>query len=107
MRSLLENEMPLVTYLLELANLSVELETIRVVPMEDGGMGSLSIAPVGRSFGSAAAECHFRDTDGTLVSAALNLDLSGEPLEVDVWRVDFGPLAAWPRRADLRAGPPN
>lgn len=75
--------------------------------MEDDGMGSLAIAPLGRSFGSAIAECHFLDSGAALVSAVLNADGAGDPLEIDLWRVDFEPLVSWPGRAELRAGPLN
>jgi hypothetical protein len=107
MRALLDRERPLVGYLLELAGLPVDLDTLRVAPMKDGGMGSLAIAPLGRSFGSAVAECHFQDSGAALVSAVLNVDGAGDPLEIDVWRVDFEPLVSWPSRTELRAGPPN
>ena len=63
-------------------------------------MGSLAFAPLDadRRFGSAPAECHFRDSDGVIVSAALNLDQEGLD-EVEVWKVDFSPLRKWPARA--------
>ena len=78
-----------------------------VQPMSDGGMGSLAFAPLGtgRRFGSSAAECHFRDSDEVLVSAALYLDEAGAPFELDIWKVDFAPLHRWPAREDLVAGP--
>lgn len=105
-RSLLDHERPLVAYLFELAGLPVDLDALQVAPMDDGGMGSLEFVPLSRRFGSAAAECHFRDADGALVSAVLNLDPEGLPFEVDVWRFDYAPLVAWPDRADLHAGAP-
>ena len=107
MRALLEHERPLVSFLFELAGLPIELDVLRVTPMQDGGMGSLAIAPLGRTFGSAVAECHFRDLDAALVSVALNVDVAGVPMEIDIGRVDFNPLAHWPGRTELRAGPPN
>jgi hypothetical protein len=106
MRALLERELPLITFLFEMAALSLP-KTLDVQPMADGGMGSLAFAPIGtdRRFGSSPAECHFRDSDGVLVSAALYLDEQGAPYEVDVWKVDFSPLLRWPTRADLIPGP--
>lgn len=53
MRELLQRERPLVGYLFELAGLSVDLDALRVEPMQDGDMGSLAIAPLGRSYGSS------------------------------------------------------
>ena len=106
MRALLEQELPLVAFLFELAAVSMP-NTLLVQPMADGGMGSLAFAPrdTGRWFGSSPAECHFLDSDGVIVSAVLNLDEQGAPFEVDVWKVDFSPLRRWPIRADLAAGP--
>lgn len=107
MRELLEREHPLVGYLFELARLPVDLNALRVEPMQDGGMGSLAIAPLGRSYGSSASECHFYDSDGVVVSANLNLDKAAIPFEIDVFKIDFSPTTRWPKRTDLRAGPPN
>ena len=78
MRALHEFERPLVAYLFELASIPVDLDSLRVESMTDGGMGSLAIAPLGsRKYGSSPSECHFRDSDGVVVSAELNLDQSG------------------------------
>jgi|SRR3954470_8917059 len=108
MRALLEHERPLVTFLFELAALPLP-DPLLVESMADGGMGSLSIAPSGaaRRFGAVAAECHFHDSDGVPVLASLYLDEQAAPLEVDVWKVDFSPLARWPARSNLSAGSPN
>ncbi|AWV08829.1 DUF6984 family protein [Marilutibacter maris] len=106
MRRLLDCERPLAGYLFELAGLPVDLDALRVEPMEDGGMGGLAIQSPGGRYGSSAAECHFHDSDGELVSVVLNLDEVGAPFEIDVFKVDFSPLLTWPARADLRAGPP-
>ena len=107
MRPLLDREQELVSYLFELAGYCLDAESLRVVPMEDGGMGSLAVAPLGRNGGFAASKCHFHDSDGTLASAVLYFDAEGEPVEVDIWKVDFLALVAWPTRAALRPGPPN
>ena len=109
MRPLLEHERPLAQFLFELAGLSVHLDSLVVQPMDDGGMGSLLIGPFDgdRGFGSSPVECHFYDVDHVPVSVALNLDQNGAPFELDVWRVDFGPIRRWPERTELCAGPPN
>ena len=107
MRALLERERPLVGYLMELGGISLDLDAMQVEPMDDGGMGSLAIAPLKRLFGSCAAECHFYDQDGVLVLATLNLDSFGLPFEIDVWKVDFSQTLRWPSRDELVAGQPN
>ena len=109
MRALLEHERPLAEFLFELACISVDLDAMRVQSMDDGGMGSLRIAPfhAGRRFGSCPAQCHFYDVNGVPITASLNLDQTGAPFEMDVWRVDFKPMRTWPLRADLCAGPAN
>ena len=86
MRALNSSERPLVEYLLEAAGIGASLDEISVTPMSDRGMGSLSIdgAGSGRKFGSKASECEFSDTDGTLVSATLNLDQYGKLFEVNL-----------------------
>jgi hypothetical protein len=108
MRALLEHERPLVSFLFELAALSLP-DPLLVESVADGGMGSLAIAPAdaARRFGAVAAECHFRDSDNVPVLAALFLDEQAAPLEVDVWKVDFSALARWPAGDELTAGSPN
>jgi hypothetical protein len=107
MRALLEHERPLVDYLFELACLPVDLDTLLIEPMDDGGMGSLTLDPPGRSFGSSAAECHFYDSNGIVISAMLNLDKLGVPFEIDIWKVDSSATRQWPARSALHAGPPG
>lgn len=104
MRHLTSDELPLVVFLFEQARLSQNPESLWVNPMEDGGMGSLAFSPVSpsRRFGGTAAECMFIDQDGVPVSAALNLDQHGEPLELDVFKGDFGALVQWPSADSLR-----
>jgi hypothetical protein len=108
MRALHSFERPVVAYLFELASMDVDLDSIEVESMADGGMGSLAIAPVGgRKYGSSPAECHFFDSDGVVVSVELNLDESGAPFEIDVWKVDSSPTLSWPSREQIHAGPPG
>lgn len=109
MRHLFEHERPAVAFLFDLAGIPVDLGTLEVTPMPDGGMGSLALAPfdIFRTLGASAAECHYHDLDGVPVSLALNLDQDGRPFEIDLWRVDFAPTLGWPLQAELVAGPPN
>ena len=104
MRHLTSEELPLVAFLFELAGLSQNPASLRVEPMDDGGMGSLAFSPISpsRRFGRTAAECMFSDEDGVSVSAALNLDQHGEPLELDMFKADFSALVQWPSAASLR-----
>ena len=106
MRALREVEIPLVAYLFELASIPVDLESLQVEPMADGGMGSLALAPLGsRKFGASPAECHFYDSDGIAVSAVLNLDQDGAPFEIDVWKLDSSSTITWPGHHQIHAGP--
>lgn len=104
-RPLSADELPLVSFLFGLARLVEEPEGFMVEPMSDGGMGSLAFAPVTKSrrFGRMAAECRFHDLDGVLVTAALNLDQDGAPLELDVFKADFSVLKQWPTKEALNA----
>lgn len=103
-RPLSADELPLVSFLFGLARLVEKPESFMVGPLSDGGMGSLAFAPVTktRRFGRMAAECRFHDRDGVLVTAALNLDQDGAPLELDVFKVDFSVLLRWPTADMLR-----
>lgn len=73
------------------------LKTLLVASMDDGGMGSLRLAPRGkdsgdRRFGGIAADGTYFDSDGVEVLAALYVDSDGQPLELDMWKVDFSSL---------------
>lgn len=79
-----------------------------VEDMNDGGMRSLRFQTADnrtRRFGKKIAEAEFTDEDGTLVSAAVNLDEYGELFELDIWKVDFSPLKRYPRAEELRLKP--
>ncbi len=74
---------------------------ILVQTMDDGGMGSLllflGVTPTDdRHFGKEIAEFSFEDTDGILVSVALNIDNFGNLFELDVWKVNYSPTLAFP-----------
>jgi hypothetical protein len=101
MRPIHAHERPLVDALFERAGLTRPVDSTLVGEMDDGGMGSLAFAPLGRRLGGTVSECQFTDADGVLVCAALNLDENGFPLELDMWKVDFEPLVRWPEKAQL------
>jgi hypothetical protein len=107
MRPVSESEKPLVAWLFESACRPESVEVLEVETMNDGGMGSIRIGPFGgdRRFGATVAETVFHDEDGTLVLASLNVDSRNELYEVDIWRVDFGPLRRWPASGELSKAP--
>jgi hypothetical protein len=71
--------------------------------MKDGGMGSLRFVGTNdRRFGRRIGSAEFNDTDGTLVSVALNLDQYGELFELDLFKVDFSPLQRIAPASELR-----
>ena len=77
------------------------LSGIAVSELSDGGMGSLELlvrgaAPSGRRFGQRVAELAFKDADGVDVLVSLNLDQSGHPFELDVWKTDLSPVVRFP-----------
>lgn len=88
------------------AELLSQLESIRVVDLSDGGMGSVrfftSGDPATKCLGIAAAEAEWNDTDGVPVSAVLNLDKDGNLYELDIWKVDFSPLREYPEPSRVR-----
>lgn len=69
-------------------------------------MGSIRfVQPESGSFGKAFAEAQYLDSDGVLVSIALNTDINGQLFELDFWKVDFSPLIRYPRPSDLVVKP--
>lgn len=99
-------EMALIDFLMKKAAIGVPAdwkEQLRVIPMDDGGMGSLVLLPDGivkreREFGRQASEFLFKDADNVDVLATLNVDTEGEPFELDIWKMDYSPLIKLPDR---------
>lgn len=72
-------------------------DTLLVNEMDDGGMGSLKLAPSGTlfqnaRFGRMAGDCMFKDSDGIDVIASLYVDKNNQLFELDLWKVDFTKL---------------
>ena len=101
MRQIQPHERPLVDALFAHAGLASPTASTLVEEMDDGGMGSLAFLPRGRPTGGTISECQFTDADGVLVFAALNIDADGHPLEIDLWKIDFDRLRAWPKQEQL------
>lgn len=94
MRHLNSTEIKIISKLLKIAKLEINLTNLLVNPMDDHGMGSLSIGEdyENRQFGQEIAEYMFKDIDGTPVSVALNVDQQGKLYELDIWKVDFSSI---------------
>jgi hypothetical protein len=81
-------------------------QDLLVSPMQDGGMGSLSLLFVSQSeekrvFGEQISECHFLDEDGVDVIASLNVDQDGNLFELEIWKTDYSPLIRISDKFDL------
>jgi hypothetical protein len=110
-RSLSDQERSLIVALLtsksEPRDLIESLDGLSVTEMNDGGMGSLLLAPRGkqtapRSFGKELVVAAANDYDGVPLSIALNLDNHGNLYELDVWKVDFSPLQKLPDPREIK-----
>jgi hypothetical protein len=111
LRTISNQERDLLAALLQLksgtAHLVPTLAHLHVRSMNDGGMGSLLLIPdsvraANRMFGRQLLLAECADSDGTPVSIALNLDSGGHLYELDLWKVDFGPLLRWPQPGDIK-----
>ena len=72
----------------------------RATDMQDGGMGSIRFLGSG-PLGMALVEAQYLDSDGVLVSIAVNADKQGQLFELDFWKVDFSPLRRYPNPSDV------
>ncbi|QQS11741.1 MAG: hypothetical protein IPK81_19590 [Rhodospirillales bacterium] len=103
-RPLREDEAALLRGLLadkpEAAAMLARLADYRVEDMNDGGMSGVRfLSGRGeniRRYGSTIASAWFTDSDGMAVSVGILLDVFDDLFEIDIWRVDFGPLLAYP-----------
>lgn len=77
---------------------AVDVESLRVSDMNDGGMGSLLFKTTkpDRTYGRTLSEGWFKDEDGFPVLVAINLDRDDEIFELDSWKVDFSPRRRLP-----------
>lgn len=105
-RKLREKEIPLVSAVFAKAGLDLS-DSIRVEDMNDGGMGSLLFRRGASIAKFSVAEVFFSDEDGVLVSVTLNTTAEDQPVELDVWKVDFTPLKRWPVEKDILDSPPE
>lgn len=107
MRPITQQERPLIAYLFESAGLAIDLDAMKVHRMSDGWMGGLQLdrMDAAPAFGQCVAECEFRDADGVLVLAVLNVDALGQPMEIDLWKVDFSAMMQWPGRTQIARKP--
>src|SRR5689334_14739368 len=110
LRRLTEKEERLIDFLVKHSSLTLASnwkDTILVEPMNDGGMGSLSLYPSGvkddtkRIFGSEASNVEFKDKDGIYVLAGLFLDQNGKLFELDIFKGDYSPLIEIPEVSEM------
>ena len=105
-RTLRQEEVDLLRALLEGNELGTTLSTkVRVRDLSDGGMGSiefLSELLLERRHAKCIAEADYMDSDGVPVSIAVNVDQHGKLFELDLWKVDFGPLRTYPSPRAIR-----
>jgi len=74
---------------------------IEVEPLNDGGMGSLTLHLDNdrgrlRKFKSQVSDYHFLDEDGVQVIASLYIDEFDKLFELDIWKTDFSSLIKIP-----------
>lgn len=107
-RKIKEDEKRLLEHLINKSTITLPQEwesKIRVIDMNDGGMGSIYISfsaqkDTKHEFDKIVSECIFKDFDGIEVIASLNVDKKGEVFELDMWKVDFTRLTYIPFEFD-------
>lgn len=106
-RTLNKSESLLLEQLIKTATIAVPsnwYDELLVTPMNDDGMGSLTLYPKGvnegpkRFMGACISEIMFKDKDGIEIIASLNTDNNGNLYELDIWKTDFSPLIELPTK---------
>lgn len=102
-RKLTEREIRLVSYLANKANYELHpnwLEDVDVMPLADGGMGSIIFTTPDtqdeRRAETLISDCEFKDIDNITVIASLYIDGNKKLYELDIWKTDFSPLIEIP-----------
>ena len=103
MKPISEEQKPLIKHLLGLSKLAIDISTLKVEAMDDGGMGSqkFSTAKTDSVFGGNIAEVTFKDLDGIEVLATIQVDQYGNPFELDMFKGDYSKLEKWPEENEL------
>jgi len=106
-----QDEIRLLDFLIQKSVMEVPIDwqtSLQVIPLDDGGMGSLLLLPEGvgistnRLFGEQVSECQFKDVDGIYVVVSLNVDREGKLFELNIWKTDFTPLETIPPSQDFK-----
>ena len=97
-----EEEILIISFLATKANYSHNNweKGLKVAEMNDGGMGSLLLMPVGqvntkRLFKAQISDVIFKDLDGIDVIVSLNIDQDDFLYELDVWKVNYDKLISF------------
>lgn len=107
MRSITPEELAIIRRLLQLAGVSDAVcdhaEGALVLPMADGGMGSVQFASNKDRPRRTRQVAHgvAADRDGVLLDMTVNLDQDGQLFELDIWRVDFAPIQRYPAPEEI------
>lgn len=101
MRKITTSEIQFISFLLESSNTQIEIPEM-VLPMKDGGMGSLSfdLSGIQKRINQIVAG-NFRDNDTILVDFELTTDNNGNLFELDMWKVDFSKLISFPELSKI------
>lgn len=105
-RPIKDKELPLVRAVFAKIGLTVA-DSLRVDEVADGGMGSLLFRRGASITKYGVSEVFFVDEDGVLVTAVLNTTAEDQPVELDVWKVNFAPLKRWPTESEIFDSPPE
>jgi hypothetical protein len=104
-RALLVQECAVIDVLLRSAGVTQRYESRLVLDVDDGDMrGIVFVSGAGtrRYYAGALATAAYQDSDGELVSVALNVDQYGDVYEIDVWKSSLRPLLRYPQPQELR-----
>ncbi len=104
-RPLKERELPLVRAVFSKVGLTVT-DSLRVDEMDDG-MGSLLFRRGASITNFGVSEVFFVDQDDVLVTATLHTTAEDQPVELDVWKVNYASLVRWPTESEIFDSPPR
>ena len=97
-RKIRENEIDLITFLLEKLNLNVSNFPINedVFEYEGGKMGSISLNNNPDAYAGDLIQVEYIDTDNVPVMITLTHDREEQLLDLDFWKTDFSKLLKYP-----------
>ena len=106
MKTLRENEKPLVSAIFNAAGLNMP-DSLKVRAIDEESNGGLLFQPGSSISQLEVAKLYFIDEDGEIVTAILNSTSEGKPAELEFKKNNASRILRWPNKSEIMDTSPN